>query len=481
MVQFSLSSLRSRVNAVKRAALLGILARQTPQKLMAASLRRLPGVVDRAMRKSVAWRTLLEEAGIGAVARTEPESLIQRLPVVEKSDLFERFSVAQLLATDIPVGNLAGVLTSSGHGGRSFAFGLASRRQAKSAPAAIDVALQQAFDIDGQPTLLLNCLPMGVMFTSDTVCVANVSVREDMALAILRQAGPLFGQVILCVDPLFCKRFLDYSTAEGFDWNLLKIHVILGEETFAEEFRTFLAECLGVAIDSETDTEEAVVIGSSMGVGELGLNLFFETSETIAMRRVLHRLDPDRVLPSFFCFNPLRTLVEVHQPDEAGVGDLVVTVLDPDVPIPMIRYRTGDRARWLADSDTDLLPSSLRASIQKLPMPIIAMLGRDRERISEHWHVDHFKALLYRDAGIARCLSGAFRISGMGSLRWEVQLSRTCDVSPETIAAGLAALAEASARERQVAAPEVLCFPFDTFPYGMNLDYERKFRYYPGS
>lgn len=472
-------SVKSRFQALKRAALLEVIARHNPEQLLGSSLRRLPNAVRRAMRESRAWNILLSEAGIQPVRKVDPAVLLRQLPLVEKSTLFERFTVEELLADDVPPRELAGVLTSSGHGGLFFAFGLTSRAQAKGASAGIDIALQQAFGIDNHSTLLLNCLPMGVGFSSEAVCIANVSVREDMALAILRKAAPLFDQVILCIDPLFGKRLLDYSREAGFDWSALKTHAILGEETFSEEFRSYLATTLGAAIDS--GDPDAAVIGSSMGVGELGLNLFFETSETIEMRRTLHRLDPDRVLPTFFCFNPLRTLVEVHQPDSSGVGDLVITLLDADTPIPMLRYRTGDKARWVNSTDTEVLPASLQAAMAKLPLPVIALVGRDRDQIQPGWHVDHFKGLLYRLPEVADCLSGAFRVSQEEGFRWELQLARHCRLAPDVVAEQLHTLAQSYAERHNAPSPEVVCFPFELFPYGMNLDYERKFRYYPGS
>ena len=58
---------------------------------------------------------------------------------------------------------------------------------------------------------------MGVVFDSRSVCVANVSVREDMACAILNQAGPRFEQCILVLDPLFAKRLVDYATDMALD------------------------------------------------------------------------------------------------------------------------------------------------------------------------------------------------------------------------------------------------------------------------
>ena len=462
---------------LKRSLLLAMLARQTPDKLLALARKRLPRVFARAARQSPAYAALLAEAGVEPAACRSGEEVLARAPVLAKADLFERFPVKELLVREVDPARLGGVLTSSGHGGSNFAFGVSTRSQLQLAADDIDLGLQLAFGIDQRATLLVNCLPMGVFFTSNTVCVANVSVREDMAFAILNQAGPLFEQAILCTDPLFCKRLLDYAAQQGFDWSRLRMNVVLGEEMFSEDYRTYLAAALGVPLDAPGGS----LIGSSMGVGELGLNLFFETSETIALRRAWHRQDPDQLLPSYFCFNPLRSYVEVLEPNAEGVGDLVITMLDTRAPIPMIRYRTGDRARWLTAADHAPLDAEERAALAALPFPLVAVLGRDKDQIDSHWHVDHFKALLYRRPALADQLSGAFRVLRHDEgLRLDVQLGLAATRTPEAVAAELTALIAESAARRGASVPELCCFPYHAFPHGMGLDYERKFRYFPG-
>jgi phenylacetate-CoA ligase len=463
------------VSRLQRAILLRMLARQTPDKLLALSRKRLERVFACAASRSPAYRSLLQEAGVAATAGLSAAEILQRAPVLEKAHLFERFGVDELLVQGLEPASLAGILTSSGYGGGRFAFAVSTRRQQRSTPQDIDLGLQLAFGIDSRSTLLVNCLPMGVVFNSNAVCVANVSVREDMALAILAQAGPLFDQVILCTDPLFCKRLLDHAAAQGFDWGRRRTNVILGEEMFAEDFRSYLAGRLGV----EPGAPDGPMLGSSMGVGELGLNLFFETRQTIALRRALHRQDPDRLLPAFFCFNPLRTFVEVLAPDAHGVGDLVISMLDERAPLPMIRYRTGDRARWLIAADTAHLDAATRAALDRQPFPVIAILGRDRDRIDEHWQVDHFKALLYRQPALAEPLSGAFALHGQpAGLQWDVQLARGRDAELTRVQGELAALLADSAAKRAAPLPQLRCYPYAAFPHGMGLDYERKFRYY---
>lgn len=462
---------------LKRRLLLSLLARQTPEKLLNTARKRLPAVFASAAERSPAYRTLLAEAGIDAQSRDglrAPDAM----PVLDKQSTFQRFPLDELLAADVAMEKLGTVLTSSGYGASAMGFGISDRKQQAATPDAIDLGLQNAFGVDDRNTLIINTLPMGVVFESHAACVSNVSVREDMALAILRHAGPRFEQVILAVDPLFCKRFLDNAETQGVDLSDQRIHLIIGEETFQEPFRDYLRAQLALPGEEQPDQP---FLGSSMGVGELGLNIFFETPETVALRRALQQRNPWARQPVFFCFNPLRSWVEVHEPDARGTGDLLITMMDRRTTVPLPRYRTGDRVAWVSDELLASVPDALQAAIRKLPFPMVSLHGRDRDQLGDSLHVDDLKALQYRDMRTARQLSGAFRAELRDDrLYWHLQRAQDGVEEVGTIEASLRALFQkraAALGEAPGSLAELRVFPYGEFPYGMTLDYERKFRY----
>ena len=114
--------------------------------------------------------------------------------------------------------DVADVLTSSGHGGR-FSFGVISRKQVSANADLMDRAFDDAFGVKARKTLTINCLPMGVVFSSHCMTVATTSVREDMAVALVETFGHHYEQIVLCGDPLFMKRFTDYARERGVDWS----------------------------------------------------------------------------------------------------------------------------------------------------------------------------------------------------------------------------------------------------------------------
>jgi len=461
------------------------LARTSPASLLKLGGKKALRCFQRAAGQSGAYRTLLEEAGVDPSRIRTVADFITHCPLLEKANTFRRFNISDLIAKDIRPERIASILTSSGHGANGYALGLSTRAQMTSTPAMIDLGLDMAFNTDRYRTLLINCLPMGVTFQSNAVCVANVSVREDMACAIVEQAGALFDQIILCGDPLFLKRLCDYSQAKGLDWGRYRMNVVIGEETFSESFRAYLATRLGINLDDDAGG----MIGSSMGVGELGLNLFNETRETIALRRACSQSAAlladvcgasagNGPLPTFLGFNPLRTFAEIISPDADGIGDLVITVLDLQAPVPLMRYRTGDRAS-LIDHHT-LLTCIAKHALKCAPpsLPVIALHGRAKDVLPDSWHVDLFKSALYLQPDIARQLSGAFRIAIKdGRVSWKVQ--RAQDASADCLQTA-AALKECilNMQGSHTLPLDVECFDYPKFPYGQSIDYERKFSYW---
>ena len=426
------------------------------------------------------YRTLLREQGLDPADIADATAFSQRCPILTKANTFDRFPLDQLAATT-PIASLAGVLTSSGHGGR-FSFGLQTRAQVASGGRAIDAALDDAFGVATHTTLAVNCLPMGVGFSSDRMTVATTSVREDMAVALIKAFGPSYDQLVVVADPLFANQLLDHAGREGLDWRRHRVHVVLGEETFGERFRAYLSSCLGL----DLDRPERGYVMSSFGVGELGLHLLFETPATIAVRRTLaedpalaHDLgvsDGARLpVPMMFAYHPSRTFLEIVEPNTEGYGRLAISMLDPALPIPLLRYQTGDLARLVpAQTVVRALRRHGRRVPENLPPTLIALEGRERERLPDGSHVAVYKDALYADHSLARQVTGAFRL---------VLSDTGCTMHVQRRAArdddGALARQLLAAMPSSIRPADLIVWPHASFPFGMGLDYERKFTYFP--
>jgi phenylacetate-CoA ligase len=301
-------------------------------------------------------------------------------------------------------------------------------------------------------------------------------------VALLTTFGAHYEQVLIVTDPLFLRRLIDYGDEKGVPWQRFRLGVILGEEIFGEHFRAYVAERLGL----DLDRPDLGYIMSSFGVGELGLHLCYETPATIAVRRAARR-DPELarelfgecdVLPMVLAFNERRTLIESLDPDQNGYGRLTISMLDTTLPVPLLRYQTGDVVRWLDPSRVTI--ALLRRGIAlpgPLPASMLALAGREKEQLPDKSYVGTYKDALYADADIADWLTGAFRVTPIetGFVIVHVQLVQGAKV-PADFADRVRAVLGIPAFAGQVVVSR-----YEDFPYGMGLDYERKFAYYvPG-
>ena len=449
----------------------------SPGRSASAAVDRLLIAFQRASTRVPAYRQLLREHGVEPEAIVDCDTFTARCPILTKANTFDRFSIDQLCAEGT-IAQLAEVLTSSGHGGR-FSFGLSTRQQCADEPAMIDDVFDEAFAIRRRRTLVINCLPMGVVFTIGSATLATTSVREDMVIALLTTLGPLYDQVIIVTDPLFIRRVLDYAQERGVDWRKYRLGVIIGEEIFGEHFRLYVANRLG--LDPEQPDDGYIM--SSFGVGELGLHLCFETPATIAVRRAAARnsrlaqevFGECAALPMVLTFNPQRTFIEAVTPDSSGYGRMTISMLDTALPIPLMRYQPGDVVRLLDPRHVASLMERYGVTLPgPLPDQMLALTGRFKETLPNGSHVAFYKDALYSDPAVADRLTGAFRLTSResGFIVIHVQLVRGAPADAVFENRLRTALGIPSTTG------QVIASPYEAFPYGMSLDYERKFAYY---
>jgi len=380
----------------------------------------------RAAEHVPAYQKLLEEAGVRPGDVTRLQDFV-KLPVLDKRNTFQRFDVADL-CLDRRLGQLESVLTSSGHSG-IFSFGLTARG-GPSAAAWTDNALDPVFQVKSKPTLLINCLPMGVKLATLACTLAETSVRPDMAIGLVRAFGRHFDQIIMVGEPAFLKFLLELGRAGGMKWEKHTVHLITGEEPLAENARKYLEGLLG----TDQSHPGKGLVASSMGVAELGLNLFFEAPPgraIIQLRRWLHQHPEARAqvfgtvdtVPCIFAYDPRRIFVEFDRDRR-----LLLTTLDPETNLPLIRYATGDVGGFLA------LPEKVRTQIhaagiswtELTSLPLVALEGRGdfAEARGQRLSPEAVKEGIYHDPVLAILTTANFRlISGPDHVHVRIQLS----------------------------------------------------------
>jgi len=430
----------------------------------------------RAAASVPAYRTILQEAGIRA-EKIKRAADFSTLPILDKANTFQRFPI-EALCRDGELGRLGSVLTSSGHSG-IFAFGLNEAETLPAFSAWIDDLLDLLFEVRSKRTLLINCLPMGVKVPTQACTLAETSVRPDMAVSLVKSLGRHFSQIILVGEAAFIKHVLELGRQSDVDWHQHLVQIILGEEPLAENARKYFEAMIGTDVARPEDG----IVASSMGVAEIGLNLFSEippASPLIALRRLLHEnaglrrrlFGGEKVVPSLFTYDPRRILTEFD-----AAGRLVLTTLEPHLRIPLIRYATGDRGSFLQ------LPEEIRPDVEAAgiswtvlqSVPIVAIAGRGEHASAGESPVypEEVKEGIYHTHSLAALTTANFRlVSGEAQVRIRIQLSPGVTPTMEIENGFRAAISH------YVAVPiEVVCEPYESFGSGMSLDYERKFSY----
>ncbi|MBL8698487.1 MAG: hypothetical protein JNK67_08945 [Alphaproteobacteria bacterium] len=475
-----LKSLATEADKAERREIIAALARTSPGDLLAAAEHGALAAYDRAIATVPAYRRIVAAHNEGRTPIVaDIEGFRRAAPLLDKHNTFGAFDISSL-CLDGTLEGVRSILTSSGHSG-VFSFGVNTAENLQRSARSIDTGLQYLFGVDERTTLLINALPMGVKVNTRATVLAETSVRDDMVYALVKKFGPEFDQIVLVAEGSFAKKIVeDGAEIHGIDWTRHRVHIVTGEEGIAENYRAYIERQLGI---SDPDRADSQLVASSMGVAELDLNIFHETRDTIRLRRAAHRdlalrealFGPDtRACPMFFIYYPHRTLVE--ELAVAGGTELVISMLSEEMKIPLLRYRSGDFGRihdHAAVRDA-ALRFGLPAPHWQLPFVWVSGRGKTLRLADGDLSPEAVKEAIYSDDGVANAVTGNFRLSSGrdGKAELDLQLRRDRDLPP----AGADRLGAALDGFSDVL-PRIRFHAYAEFPWAMEVDYERKFRY----
>jgi len=452
------------------------------EKLMQLSEKKAIQAFKKAAINIPAYQIYLKQNNISHKDIDSLEHFKERVPILNKEKTFKLYSnEIKKLCRHGELKDVKNIIPSSGHSG-SFSFGLNTKCQIKQSQREIDNQLDSIFKIRKKRTLLINALPMGVRINSALTTVIDTSVRSDIVLATIRTFKGYFDQIIIIAENSFAKKILEEGQEQAINWKGSTVHLILGEEILPENLRSYFAYILGSDLDSKQPKN---IIGSSFGLAEFGLNIFFETLQTIRLRRIIQRDErlkkilignESNYLPMILQYNPLKIFVEEIKVDSHS--HLVLTNLDPRSIIPLIRYDIEDDGNVIAYEKLKEILFSLnyKEYLPPISLPVVIVWGRHTLKTPENFIIraELIKEALYENFEIAKTITGYFRISILNNeLKIEVQLRRG-----ESFSAELEQNLKNTISKYLPIKTKLILYKYSDFPYAMELDYERKFEYF---
>ncbi|HBR15641.1 MAG TPA: hypothetical protein DD723_08935 [Candidatus Omnitrophica bacterium] len=465
-------------NQIKKHLYQSIIAscqKAAPASLCRSSENKAVGVFNRHAATNSLYRKILENEGFHGHKITDIDAFKTHVPVIDKNKLFHPLN--NIDTRDL-LGDVRSILLSSGSSG-TFSFGLATAPEINASARFLEVLLNHFYHTLEEKTLIINCL--SVKLPALNLAAAEIGPRSDSLLYILNTLAPRFSQTIIIGDNYFIKNALEeYSSHKNSPASSLRIHLILGGVYLPENLRGHLYHLLHI---DENDPQTGSIL-SSMGISEFGLNLFFESPETARLRRLAQNEPTLRenlldstcppYLPMFFNYFPQAYFMEELE------QKIVITSLNPKSQLPLVRYNTQDTGKLLAYEDlkeklegfkdqdrNDLLPP--------FKSPLVLMYGK-AEGLNINGAIIYPQLIqegIYQDFEAASQTTGNFRLSANdGQADIKIQLKKGLPINEALINKF-----QKTALRYLHKDISVTLSPYQDFPYGMELDYERKFKY----
>lgn len=438
---------------------------------------RLAGLVADVAASVGAYQRLLDQLGVRPDQIRSVRDFQERVPVIDKASWFAAHDIGALCRGGTLDG-VAGGYTSSGYSG-VFSYGLETAGDAAGIAQRVDGMLALFFGVDRRRTLLVNGLPMGVRVPSSITVVCDVGLRADAAHSVVRKLGPEFEQIVIIAEHPFLKKVLEEGVEAGVDWKRHVVNLVTGAEIMPENFRTYAGGILG----HDPSHPERGYVAVSLGISEVGLSIGQETPACRQARAAAHRDAAVRRAifgDAPFCGTLVRCSPDayfIETPLKDGRPALIVTTLDGQRKIPLVRYATGDWARVVpaAEMEESLRGCGVELTPEGIDWPYLVMLGRGRSMAAGgvQTYPEQVKEAIYSDPAVAGATTANFRMEEDGDqllVRFQLKPGVAGDAAMATrFEQALRAWTPANCRAELV--------PYHDFRQGMELSYQRKFQY----
>jgi phenylacetate-CoA ligase len=461
------------VNNLKRKRIKRYLTLSKPDALIKGLPYQVLSSFRHAARNCPAYHKILDSHGIIAESINTLDEFKQKVPVIDKNSFFSAFPFIEITGKK-NFDNIRYVMASSGFSGK-FAYGVDLKKNSKNSSFFVDTALDLFFKTSKRKTFLINCTPMGV-HVETSLPLAETSVRSDMVLALLNRVSPYYEQTIIIGDPYFLKKTIEEGCETGINWKKLNVSLVLGQDWFPESLRSYLGSLMEIDLDKDTDR----LIIATMGLTELGLNVFHESPETIKIRRYAQanatfheKLFRTNSKASGFLFHyyPMRFYIE-----ENHQGLLAFTTLSKSVSIPLIRYTSGDCGHPFSYSGLTELLSDFHiehlSPLLKLPLSTITGRAGNYMQIKDKIICpEDLKLGLYENFEIASRITGHFVLVAENNIPI-VHIQLKPSIKPELTLNNVIKNAIAKYTDADII---IKSYTYSEYPYAMELNYERKF------
>lgn len=406
------------------------------------------------------YSDILRKKGVLPETVTNYADFVSKVPIVTKEEIFPQYPIDEMCQNGA-THDIVSAIVSSGTTG-VFSYGLLTERDIVLQRQMFDSMMELLFDAKNNPPIIINALPMGVSFVSSYPIIPT-SVRTDIVLHVLRTLGTIGKQFVIVTDPNVLKKLLEEGIAQNFPWPMTQVSCVIGGSYFSESFTAYAESILN---GGSVSTHNHVF--GTFGVTEVALNIFGSTPDLHAIR---HSMEEDvemrqdilgmktTTTPEIMYTMSPAVHVEICDMDEHGVGDIVVSHLDTELKTVLIRYRTGDRGKFL---DTARV-GQRSGIIPILPLQLIALFDRFPGTHSTSLSAAYIKQRIYAESAHAKKITGNFIIesSDQGEQLILQMKSGITEIEPIV-------LENASVRY----------IPYIEFPRDVEINYENKWKHF---